>query len=178
MRPCVGRRLLCAGVALAIAFALFRSQIADGLVVRGDESLYRADSSSALGYYSRALAFDADSAAAVDRYAFVAAMLREPRDLRAAVAICSRYLTRHGRDSVVRMDRAMAERSLGDHRRAFDDFRTVGQATSNAAAFAFAGSEAAKLRRRDLADPMWRSALRLAPGFPIALHALRRERSH
>ncbi|MBV8489399.1 MAG: hypothetical protein JO199_02625, partial [Candidatus Eremiobacteraeota bacterium] len=86
------RRVALAAGSLLIAAVLFRPQIADALVVRGDEALYRAQPRQALAYYGRALWFDRGSATAVDRFAFLAASLHDAQDLRSAVAFASSYL--------------------------------------------------------------------------------------
>jgi tetratricopeptide (TPR) repeat protein len=168
------RRAVLAALSLAIAAPLFHGQIADALVVRGDEALYRARPPQALQYYRRALWFDPDSAPAVDRFAFVAMSLHDAPSLAAAAVVASRYLVRHRDDVVVRMDRAMAYRALGARREALADFAAVGLATGDARAFAFAGDEAWRLGELQLARTFWRRALILSPGMPIAVHGLAR----
>lgn len=168
------RRCVLAACALALSALIFRSQIADALVVRGDEALYRSRTRDALAYYSRAVWFDRDSGVAVDRFAFVAMASRDAVALPIAVAIASGYLRRHGRDGVVLMDRAMAYRTLGDARAALTDFIAAANAQKDARAYAFAGDEARRTGDRHLARTMWRAALALSPGLPIAAHGLAR----
>jgi hypothetical protein len=65
------RRFALALTSIAIASVVFRSQLAEALVVRGDDFMYRGCRQSALKHYSRAVALDPDLSTAVDRYVFV-----------------------------------------------------------------------------------------------------------
>ena len=172
----IAARVRAAGVALGISALLLHGQIADALVVRGDEQLYRARPARALTYYRRAVWFDRANGTAVDRFSFVAMTLRDVPAMREGIALASRYLAHRADDAVVRMDRAMAYRVLGDGRRALADFSIVARQTNDARAYAFAGEEAASLGERGAAEAFWRAALALWPGMPLAVHGRLRER--
>jgi tetratricopeptide (TPR) repeat protein len=170
------RRIALALLGIAIAAWILRPQISDALVVRGDEFLYRADAPSALRYYRRALGVDEDDGAAADRFAFVAAMLRDPGANAEALRETSAYLQRHPDDTIVRMDRAMAYRAAGISRAALADFSLVGARTNDPRAFTFAGYAAERSGDAALARRLWRAALALQPGFVAAKRALERKR--
>ena len=168
------RRTAVALVGIVAAATILRPQIADALVVRGDEFLYRADPARALDYYRRALLVDADDGAAADRFAFVATTMRDPRINAEALRETSAYLQRHPDDSVVRMDRAMAYRTSNSSRAALADFALVGARTNDPRAFTFAGYAAQRSGDPALARRLWRAALALQPGFISAKRALER----
>jgi tetratricopeptide (TPR) repeat protein len=169
------RRTALALLGIAAAACILRPQISDALVVRGDEFLYRADLRSALDYYRRALAVDGNDGAAADRFAFVAAMTRDPSADAEALRETSAYLERHPDDTVVRMDRAMAYRAAGLSGAALADFSLVGALTNDPRAFTFAGYAAERSGDTPLARRMWHAALALQPGFIAAKRALERE---
>ena len=168
------RRFALAAIALAVSGWLLRGQIADGLVVRGDEMLYRGDSNAALTYYRRAMLLDPGDGTAVDRFAFFAITTHGSVRLRESVAIASRYLRDHPGDDVVRMDRAMAYRSLADNRDALADFARIGKRAADPRALTFAGYCALALGQRHQAIGLLREAMALAPSLPAARHALMR----
>jgi tetratricopeptide (TPR) repeat protein len=167
---------MLAVLAVGIAAAIVRPQLADALVVRGDEYLYRSQPSRALAYYARAMTIDADDGAAADRFAFVAMMLHEGSALDEAVRETSAYLSRHPDDAVVRMDRAMAFRAAGASQAALADFSLAGARTGDPVALTFAGYAAERLGERGLARRLWRSASAVRPGFAPAVRALERYR--
>lgn len=171
------RRLVLTAVAIAIAGVIVRGQLADALVVRGDEFLYRARPSTALRYYRRALWFDARSGIAVDRFLFVALTTRTADALHAGIAIASNYLTRNPRDDVVLMDRAMAYRAVGRPELALADFESVGERRKDSRALTFAGFAAQAVGQTARARVLWKAALSVAPGFPPAKRALERAES-
>ena len=169
------RRIALATVAVAVSGVLLRGQMADALVVRGDEFLYRSDSRAALRYYRRALRFDATNAVALDRLLFVATILRDRVGMRDGVQRAAAYLERRPDDDAIRMDRAMAWRALGKSAFAWIDFGVVGYRTRDARALALAGFAARDAAREVAARRLWRAALTLAPGMPAASHALARD---
>lgn len=170
------RRASVAALGIGIAAVILRPQIADALVVRGDEYLYRSQDARALRYYARALAIDADDGAAADRFAFAAMLSRDPQAIAASLRETSAYLARHPEDATVRMDRAMAYRAAGQLPAALADFALAGAQTGDARALAFAGFTAERLRERALARRYWRAALSARPGFLPARRALARLR--
>jgi tetratricopeptide (TPR) repeat protein len=168
------RRFAIAAIAIAIAAWMLRGQMADALVTRGDEWLYRAMPRRALQYYRRAVWLDAGDAAAVDRFAFASALLHDKRAAETSIAFSTAYMARHPRDTVVRMDRAMAERAIGSTKRALADFAAVGLQTHDARAFVFAGHAARMLGEVAYARNLLHAALALQPFMPAALHELAR----
>jgi tetratricopeptide (TPR) repeat protein len=169
------RRTALALLGIAAAACILRPQISDALVVRGDEFLYRADPRRALDYYRRALAMDGDDGSAADRFAFVAAMIRDPGANAEALSETSDYLRRHPDDAVVRMDRAMAYRAAGMSGAALADFSLAGALSHDPVAFTFAGYAAERSGNAPLARRMWRAALALEPGYVAAKRALERK---
>jgi Flp pilus assembly protein TadD len=118
---------------------------------------------------------DGNDGAAADRFAFVAAMTRDPSADAEALRETSAYLERHPDDTVVRMDRAMAYRAAGLSGAALADFSLVGALTNDPRAFTFAGYAAERSGDTPLARRMWHAALALQPGFIAAKRALERE---
>lgn len=170
----VDRRFLLGAFGIIVAAWLMRAQIADALVLRGDEWLYRAHPATSLVYYRRAAWIDPGDGVAVDRFAFVAITLRNRRVLSDAIALATWYLHTYPTDSIVRMDRAMAYRSIGRTRDALNDFAIVGARARDPRALTFAGYAARQLGATARARELWRTALALQPNFPAALHGLAR----
>lgn len=168
----IARRVALALSGVLVAGYLLRPQISEALVIRGDERLYRGSTADALVYYRRAIEADPLDGPAVDRLLFGAVSLRDRRAVGDAIQLASQYLRRRPSDDVVRMDRAMAFRLLGDSRRAADDFERVGIRKQDAIALTFAGYAAAALHQRTRAIALWRRALIVDPGFLAARHAL------
>ncbi len=166
------RRVALAAAAVAVSGILLRGQVADALVVRGDEFLYRSNSKAALRYYRRALRFDANNTVALDRVLFVSTLLRNRTQMRDAVERSTGYLDRRPDDDAIRMDRAMACRALGDASTAAADFAVAGYRTRDARALALAGFASRTVADERAAVRLFRAALVLAPKMPAALHAL------
>lgn len=117
------RRFEVAAAALAIAAVLFRPQLADALVVRGDELLYKNARTQALARYERALWIDPDNGTAADRYVFVSLQTHTPAALGLGVDTARAYLRRHPDDAAVLGDLALcmlAERRVRDARVDFE----------------------------------------------------------
>ncbi len=169
----VARRIALALAGIVVSGFVLRPQISQALVIRGDERLYRGSASDALVYYRRAIAVDSLDASAVDRFAFAAVSLREPVLVRDAIELSSKYLRRRPDDDIVRMDRAMAFRSVGDWPQAADDFARVGERERNATALTFAGYAAAALHDDKRAIELWDKALAVDGSFLAARRALR-----
>lgn len=73
-----GRRLVTALACTVVSAILFRPQFACALVERGDGLLGHAQPEAALAAYRRALWFDANNDAALERYAFAAYLSGRP----------------------------------------------------------------------------------------------------
>lgn len=117
------RRFATAAAALAISGALFRPQLSDALVVRGDELLFKNSRAQALARYARALAIDPDNGIAADRFAFVSLQSHTPEALAGAARTAQTYLRRHPRDAELLGDLALcmlAERNVAEARRDFE----------------------------------------------------------
>ena len=167
------RRLALAVAGVIIAAWMLRPQLAQALVVRGDEQLYRGRASDALRYYDRAVRLNPCDGVAVDRYAFVALTLRKRQSVDAAIALASAYLLLAD-DDAVRFDRAMAYRERGRLKDALADFTRVGLHAHDATALTFAGLAAMRLGRRPNAIELFRRAVAFAPKWLPARRALRR----
>ena len=172
----VTRRITLALAGVMMSGYLLRPQVSQALVVRGDERLYRGSSLEALEYYRRAIQVDPLDASAVDRFAFGAVSLRSANVVREAIALSSAYLDQRPGDDVVRMDRAMAFRLIGDWHDAANDFERVGERQRDATALTFAGYAAERVREGSRARILWREALSIDPSFRAALRALHARR--
>jgi tetratricopeptide (TPR) repeat protein len=168
----LGRRIALALIGIVASGYLLRPQISQALVVRGDERLYRGSATEALGYYRRAIETDPLDGSAVDRFAFSAVSLRKPMLVRDAIELSSQYLRRRPDDDVVRMDRAMAFRLLGNWKNAADDFARVGKRERDVTALTFAGYAARALHDDKRATALWREALGVNSTFRAARRAL------
>jgi tetratricopeptide (TPR) repeat protein len=168
----IGRRIALALTGVIVSAYLLRPQISQALVIRGDERLYRGSTIDALRYYRRAIATDPLDGSAVDRFVFSAVSVRKRSVVEEAIALSSAYLLRRTDDDVVRMDRAMAFRMLGDWRHAESDFELAGRRERDATALTFAGYAALAAHRRLRATILWREALAVDGQFVPARRAL------
>jgi tetratricopeptide (TPR) repeat protein len=166
------RRLSVAAFALTLAAGLFRAQLAEALVVRGDDFLIQNRYGSASERYARALWFDSGSQSAADRYIFVALERRTPRELRMAIEIADVYLSKQPSDPVILFDRALCYLILRQYRFALLDFERTAGITRDPQIFVFAGWAARRAGRRNEAIGLWRAALRFRPGYLPARAAL------
>lgn len=117
----VRRFTLCA-LALSVAGSLFRPQLADALVARGDELLYRNQPVAAEVHYARAVALDPDSGVAADRFVFTAMRQHTPAALARAFGAATAYLKRHPGDPAVLTDRALCDLIAKHYAAASRDF--------------------------------------------------------
>jgi tetratricopeptide (TPR) repeat protein len=166
------RRFAIAAVALALAFVLFRPQVAQALIVRGDEFLYRGNTSAALERYQRALALMPESQTAADRYAFLSLQRNTPSSLRRAITIAGRYLRRHPDDAVLLTDRALCYLHQKRYALAQNDFEHAARSSHAPESFVFAGWAAEHAGRAKSARTLWRLALAVRRGYRPALIAL------
>lgn len=126
------RRLLLAAVALGVSAFLFRSQIADGLVARGDDLLYKDAPAKALQHYARALAIDPLSQTAADRYVFVSMERHTRASLFDALHVADAYLRARPADAAVLSDRALCLLVLRRYSAAAADFERAARAGGGA----------------------------------------------
>lgn len=165
-------RLFLAALSLAIGSALFHVQVADALIVRGDDLLVQNAYTGAAQHYRRALWFNPESGVAVDRIMFVSLQQRTPEALRSAVVLASQYLQRRPEEAEVLSDRALCYLKLRKYGRAYRDFFRAAQVTADPAQYTFAGWAARRSGRFQQAAAMWRRALTIRNGYRPAAVAL------
>jgi tetratricopeptide (TPR) repeat protein len=167
------RRLLLAGLTLALAFVLFHGQLAAAVVTRGDDALRGGDLSTALRLYSRAVALDPHSPVAADRLAFHLALRHDRQNARAAVAVASRALSINASEPGLFVDRAFAEVQLRDWHASERDFDRAGALAHDPRYEHFAGRMALRSGDRLAAKRYARRALVDDPAFAPARAMLR-----
>lgn len=167
------RRFAIAGAALLCAAILFRAQVADALVIRGDDYMFRGDHLQALERYRRALLIAPSSEVAADRYVLISLQRQTRASLQLAVGVATRYLERNPSDAAVLSDRALCYL----HMRRFDaaerDFAQAARAGHSVNDYVFAGWAASHAGHERSALSLWRQALRIRPHYGPALIALR-----
>jgi tetratricopeptide (TPR) repeat protein len=126
------RRFAVAIASLMLAGLIFRSQIAQALVIRGDDYVFRGDRFQALERYRRAMAIAPFSETAVDRYVFISMQLQTPQSIAAALQVANRYLEKHPNDTVVLADRALCYLHLRRYALASTDFQQAAAASHSA----------------------------------------------
>ncbi|MGR4065145.1 MAG: hypothetical protein ACLQPV_06825 [Vulcanimicrobiaceae bacterium] len=168
------RNAAVAAFAASVAGALVRDQIASALVARGDELLYRSSVAASIAYYRRAVTIAPSSAAAVDRLAFAATLLRDRNSLQEAAISTSRYLEEHPADDAIRADRAFVLRLLGQYARAAGDFAIAGTRRHDPRLLALAGYSELRAGDRRSARRDWIEALAVDASFRPAALALAR----
>jgi len=167
------RRFACALIALTAAAALFRGQLADALVTRGDDAARTGDTIGALRAYGRALRIDPRSTLAADRLAFWLAMRHDRADAERATAIATAALAVRGDDVALAADRGFAEMQLQRWRAAERDFAAAGRAGNDARYDQLAARMALRRGDRRAARADARRAIAADPSFAPA-HALLR----
>lgn len=123
------RRFVIAIGALLLAGMMFRSQIAQALVIRGDDYVYRGDRVQALERYRRAMDVAPFSETAVDRYVFISMQMQTPASIAAALRVANRYLAAHPHDTAVLADRALCYLHLRRYTLAGADFERAAAAS-------------------------------------------------
>lgn len=143
------RRFAVAIIALLLASLLFRSQVAQALVIRGDDFMYRGDPVQAVERYRRALAVAPSSETAADRYVFVSMQIQTRESMSRALGMATRYLTMYPDDSTMLADRALCYLHLHRYARAAADFKRAAAASHSARLANFARlSERAERKRQ------------------------------
>jgi tetratricopeptide (TPR) repeat protein len=166
------RRFVLSAIALLCAAVLFRSEIAEALIIRGDDYLYRGDRASALQHYQRALSAAPWSETAADRYVFVSMERQSIASRRAALSIADRYLRAYPHDAVLLADRGLWYLHAHRYADAQRDFAAAAVAARSVSDYVFAGFAAEHARNRRAARLLWLAALREQPGYKPALIAL------
>jgi tetratricopeptide (TPR) repeat protein len=167
-----GRRFGVAFTALALAALVFRPQIADALIVRGDDYVYRRDSAAALERYRRALTLWPLSATAADRYVFLSMQQNTPQSLRAGIDVATRYLSYRPSDAPILSDRALCYLHQKRYALALTDFERAARVLQTPQSYAFAGWAAQRAGHHRAAIALWRRALDIQPQYRPALIAL------
>ncbi|MGZ3499201.1 MAG: tetratricopeptide repeat protein [Vulcanimicrobiaceae bacterium] len=168
-----GRRFVLAAISLMLAAMLFHKQLAEALVSRGDDFLYRGDAVTARTYYARALDVDHTSQSAADRFVFFSLQQRTVRSLELGVVVATQYLERVPRDATILEDRALCYQLQKRFRLAEMDFERAAQLTKDARYYTFAGWAAKRDGKNAAAIRLWVAALRVDPHFWPARRALR-----
>lgn len=167
------RRLLCAAAALTLSAWIFRPQLAQSLVVRGDDYLYTAHDAQALERYRRAIALDPGSQIAADRFIFIAMTMHQRASVKSGIATASAFLKHSPDNSVILKDRALCyliERHFED---AQHDFERAARLSSDPTVYDFAGWSARRAGDLAGARSLWNAALKLSPHNVPALRGLR-----
>ncbi len=165
-------RIFLALLSLAIGLPLFHTQVADALVVRGDDLLVQNSYDGAAVRYSRALRLDPGSVVAIDRLTFVALQQKSTEAFRSVAARASEYLRAHPTEPTVLFDRALCYLKQKHYGSAYLDFSRAAQLTQDPQQYTFAGWAARRAGRLDRAITSWRQALRIRHGYRPAAVAL------
>jgi tetratricopeptide (TPR) repeat protein len=165
------RRFALVLAALSVAAAAFRPQLAQALIVRGDDYLYRGDVRSALVRYERALALSPDSQTAADRYVFLSMQQNTARSLHSGIEEATTFLARHPGNATLLSDRALCYLHEHDYALAQADFERAASGV-DAQGYVFAGWAAWHAGRVHVARRLWEHALLLRPRYRPAVIAL------
>jgi tetratricopeptide (TPR) repeat protein len=171
LKTIMGRAFLAA-LGLAVSALLFRTQIADALIVRGDDMLIQNAYDAAGNRYLRALWLDRGSVVAIDRLVFVALQERTPGALRSAATLASGYLGTHRPEQTVLFDRALCYLKLRRYAWAYADFLRAARLSGDPQQYTFAGWAARRAGDAKLAAASWSYALHIRPGYRPAAVAL------
>jgi hypothetical protein len=167
------RRLVLAGCSLALAFALFRGQLAAAIVTRADDALRSGDVIAAIRLYDRATQIDARSSVAADRLAFYLALRHDRASAERAIAVATRAIAAGAADSALFADRAFAGVQLRAWRSAERDFAAAGRLAHDPRYEHFAGRMALHSGDRRAAAHYAHLALAYEPSFTPAQALLR-----
>jgi tetratricopeptide (TPR) repeat protein len=166
------RRFALTAIALVLAAVAFRSQLAQALVVRGDDLTYKGRSADALTHYGRAVWLDPNSSLAVDRYVFASMQRHSMNAIRSGISTATGFLTRNPHDAAVLRDRALCYLVQQRYAAARQDFEHAASASSDPRDYVFAGWAALHTRDAAGARRLWRRALALDERFLPAKIAL------
>lgn len=171
------RRFAVAALALLCAGVLFRAQVAEALVIRGDDYLFRGDRVQALVRYNRALAIAPNFEVAADRFVFLSLQRQTAASLAAGLAVADRYLYGNPADTALLNDRALCYLHLHEYELAEHDFARAARASGLPGEYVFAGRAAEHAGQASEAAALWRQALRIRPHYAPAAIALREQRT-
>jgi tetratricopeptide (TPR) repeat protein len=168
------RRLLIPLVSIPLAGLLFHAQLADGLVIRGDNEFQSGNAVAASKFYNRARWFDRDSSAAAERITTLGIMSRSASFIHDAMRVADDELTRKPGDTIVRQNRALLYQKANQPERAYADWRVVALQTNNPVIVEFAARNAERHHQFDLARRFYQRSLELNPRRVSARNALAR----
>ncbi len=166
------RRFAGSALAIVISAGLFRAQISNALVTRGDDFLQAGNSAHAMAFYDRALLFDQTSPIAAERVTFVGMLTKTPAALRRGLAVATAELAAHPEDMKVRNDRGVINERLGRYREAYADFAALARRTNDAHYYEFAAQCAKKSGDRRTAAVLFARVIAIDPHFNAARREL------
>jgi hypothetical protein len=123
------RRLGAVLAGLGLSLFLFRSQVASGLVTRGDDMLARGELARARTFYRRALVFDPRSSVASERLTFAALLMHTRTSLRECVTVAGEALAAAPVEDALLVDRALCRNALREYAAAARDFAELASRT-------------------------------------------------
>lgn len=167
------RRAILASTGIFAGALLMHAQLADALIVRGDQLSVAGNRSHAAAMYRRALLLDPGNPTAVDRTVFEAILSHRRVALREAVSTANAYLERNPGDDAIRNDEALALQVEGRFAEAEAEFERVGHDRHDAQAMTFAGLDALHRGDRRSARRLFGGAVRFDSKFLPALRRLR-----
>ena len=157
------RRFAIAASALLLAACLFRSQIAQALVLRGDDYLYQGRVPEAQERYERALTFDSGLEVAADRFVFVSMERHTRTSLERGIRAATKFLRAQPNDVSLLADRGLCYLVARKYMAARQDFVRAAAISGSASDFVFAGWAARRAGDRVGARRLWRRALEEDP---------------
>lgn len=170
------RRLILALFTLFLCAFLFRNQVSEALVTRGDEYFQKGRAVQARVYYARALFFDEGSTLAADRYAFSGFELRTPAATAASIAVASKTLARVPDDPTLLQDRGFLYNIERRYPQARTDFTRAAEITQDPRWYHLAAWAAFRSGDPTGARRLWNEALRSNPSFQPSRLALAKTR--
>ena len=160
--------MLVALISVIASAFIFRAQVAEALVSRGDDQLRFGDRRSAAVYYQRALHLHPQSVIAADRLAFTMVMEHDRSSVSRGLAVATMGLAYDSTNLTLLADRAFAEMRLGQTHAAALDFARAGKLGHDARYASFAARLALKSGDHVLAKREATQALRDDPTFAPA----------
>lgn len=157
------RRFAIVATALLFAACLFRSQMAQSLVIRGDDYLYQGRVPEAQERYERALAFDNRSEAAADRFVFVLMERHTMTSLERGIRNATEFLRAQPNDVTLLTDRGLCYLVARQYAAARRDFARAAAISGSASDLVFAGWAARRAGDRVGARRLWHRALQEDP---------------